>query len=484
MISVLVPVYNTPYKWIKDCHISIMSQTFKQFEIVYVNDGSTSSETLKFLDEIRNNRFCNIIDLKENVGISKALNIGLMHCKYDYVARMDSDDIMYNNRLWYQYNYMIKNPHVDLVGTGMNYIKMINDKWILEINNNYHPEQITIDVITNSDWFLNHPTVMFKKNKVISIGGYNDKLRGYAEDFDLWARMFMNDMVMHNIKYNLISYRMTNESLSHKIVKDNVNHVKKLQDKIKLKHGLIKLTNDDIVQLEIKKDNNLNIGILIIATDKYIEFVKPLVDSINKFFLKDYNKTIFCFTDKVDYELPDNVVKIYQEHSIWPSIVVKRHEIIYKNIVYYKNIDVLYYIDADMMINSEIDEQILPDDRGLIAVIHPGYYKDKIQCFERNPLSTAYVNYEHHIYHCSGIQGGKKEQFLESYKVMLDNTKQDLNNNIIAVWHDESHWNHYLINNPDSYKELDCSYCYPEQWKLDLPKRIIALDKDYEYFRK
>jgi len=227
----------------------------------------------------------------------------------------------------------------------------------------------------------------------------------------------------------------------------------------------------------------MKIGFLIIATNKYIQFVTPLVDSINKYFLPDYDKTIFCFTDKMNFDLQSNVIKIQQEHMKWPLPTLKRYEIFYKNKEHYKDIDILYYLDADMLINSTIGEEIIPNDNELLAVIHPGYFRDKIQTYERNPQSTAYVDYNHYVYHCGGVQGGYKNKYLEVCKILMDNINEDFNKGIIAIWHDESHWNHYLINNPNSYKELDSSYCYPESWNLSLDKRIIALDKDHDKIR-
>lgn len=487
MISILIPVYNTPYTWINQCHISIMNQTYRRYEVIYVNDGSTNPETLRFFDEIKNNRFCRIINLEKNVGIAKALNIGLKECRYDLVARMDSDDIMYNNRLLYQLNYMIKNPNVDLVGCGINYYRLKNNKWEIELNKNFHPPIITFDVITNGDWFLNHPTVMFRKDKVLSLGGYNEDLHGYAEDFDLWSRMFMADMVLHNIPYNLIIFRFSDDSLSHKFVPDNVNHIKELQNEIKNKYGVINI--DEIlkeekeeVKIKIIKPK-MKIGFLVIATNKYIRFVNPLVDSINRHFLQDYDKTIFCFTDQMDHDVQDNVVLIHQEHMQWPLPTLKRYEIFYQNRKEYSDMDVLYYLDADMLINGTVGTEILPDERGLVAVVHPGYYRDKMQTYERNPKSKAYVNDNHYVYHCGGVQGGTKNKYLEVCKTLMININDDMKRDIVAIWHDESHWNHYLINHPNNYKELDSSYCYPEGWNLNLPKRILALDKNHNEIR-
>ena len=232
MISIVVPVYNTPYDWIKSCHTSIMTQTFINFEVIYVNDGSTNEETLKFLDEIKDNK-CRVINL-EHVGICKVLNIGINECKYDYVARMDSDDIMYNNKLEYQYNFMKRNKFIDLTGTYMDCIKLIDDNWIISPTSNYHEPLVTFDVITTKPWIMNNPTVMFKKEKILSVGGYSEEISNiYAEDFDLFAKMFISGMVLYNIPTPLLIYRLSPNTLSYRYSPNNVNFIKEWQEKIK-----------------------------------------------------------------------------------------------------------------------------------------------------------------------------------------------------------------------------------------------------------
>lgn len=227
----------------------------------------------------------------------------------------------------------------------------------------------------------------------------------------------------------------------------------------------------------------MKIGFLVIATNKYIKFVKPLTDSINKYLFQNHEKTIFCFTDDVSF-VYDNVVNIYQEHMQWPLPTLMRYEIIYKNREKYNNIDVLYYIDADMLIHGNIGDELLPNNNELVAVEHPGYFRDKIQCFETNVNSTAYLEREKYgMYYCGGVQGGSSETYLTVCKQLMDNINIDKNNNIIAVWHDESHWNCYLNNNKGKFKTMTSTFCYPESWNLNIPKRIIALDKNHTEMR-
>lgn len=234
----------------------------------------------------------------------------------------------------------------------------------------------------------------------------------------------------------------------------------------------------------------MNIGLLIIATNKYIKFLNPLVDSINKYFLTGHTVTVFCFTNIIDHKVTDNVKIIQQEHMPWPLPTLKRYEIFHNNRELYVNMDYLYYLDVDMLINDYVGDEFLPDEKDLICVIHPGYRRDLLQSFERRTVSTAFVDYKHHIYHCGGVQGGKREAYLKVCEVLSKNILDDMNRGIIAVWHDESHWNSYLVNNPNSYKELDCDYCYPENppenpnsWNLPNKKIIIALHKNHAEMR-
>lgn len=228
----------------------------------------------------------------------------------------------------------------------------------------------------------------------------------------------------------------------------------------------------------------MNIGILVIATNKYIKFVNPLVDSINKYFLTNHKKTIFCFTNHTDIIPQDNVKIIFQKHMPWPMPTLKRYEIFFKNKEQFNDMDVLYYLDADMLINDYINDDFLPGDKKLVTVIHPGYFRDKIQSYERNPNSTAYVDCsKHYVYHCGGVQGGYTKDYIDVCEQISKNITIDFTRGIIAIWHDESHWNKYLISNPSIYTELDCSYCYPESWNLPFDKKILALDKNHAEMR-
>lgn len=207
--SVLLSIY---YKekplYLKEALNSVFNQTVQSQEIVLVKDGPLTDE----LDEIINNyvsQYPNlkVISLPQNQGLGKALNEGLKHCRYDIVARMDTDDISKPDRFEKQIKIFEENPDIDVVGS-----------WIDEFEGN------TDNVISirklpekHNDIFryakkrnpINHPVVMFRKQAVIDAGGYQHFL--LFEDYYLWVRMLLNGAKFYNIQESLLYFRFSSD---------------------------------------------------------------------------------------------------------------------------------------------------------------------------------------------------------------------------------------------------------------------------------
>jgi glycosyltransferase involved in cell wall biosynthesis len=202
MISVLLPVYNTNPEHLVECLESIMLQTFNDFEVVLVNNGSTDWNTLTTISLLRNHKKIKIIDCPRQSGkknLSVALNTGLKECAYEYIARMDSDDVMNPERLSKQFNCMKENPHIDILGTQL---KNMNSKQVTS-----HPEYIPQFYYKVSTFFLCHPTVMFKKNKILEIGGYQETPDHIPEDYLLWVKALKAGLQIYNLQEVLVLYR-------------------------------------------------------------------------------------------------------------------------------------------------------------------------------------------------------------------------------------------------------------------------------------
>ena len=229
----------------------------------------------------------------------------------------------------------------------------------------------------------------------------------------------------------------------------------------------------------------MKIGLVVIATGKYTQFIPPLFKSVQKLFMKGHEVKIFVFTDG---KIPENdvVKRVEQEHLGWPGATLKRYHIFDKNKEILSKMDYLFYCDADMKFVGDVGEEILPEkeSNGLVGTQHPGFYSaGKRGTYETRPESTAYVSPEEgSIYYAGGFNGGTSEAFLNMSKIIKERVDKDLEKDIIAVWHDESQMNRYFIDNKP--KILNPSYCYPESWSIPFEKKLLALDKNHNEIRK
>ena len=230
----------------------------------------------------------------------------------------------------------------------------------------------------------------------------------------------------------------------------------------------------------------MKILILTIATNKYIQFVERLYDNIEDNFLNGHQIQGLLFTEH-DVETSDNIKVSQIEHEDWPMPTLKRYNYFIKEKEYISQFDYCYYFDVDMGIVGKVGDEILGD---LVATMHPyqSFYPKQQRTYDRNPKSLAYVpaGQEGELYYAGGFNGGSTKRFLEMAEVLADRVNKDLENDVIALWHDESQMNRYLIDNPPTLS-LTPSYCFAEEQmhNSDYPyePNIIALKKDHNELR-
>jgi histo-blood group ABO system transferase len=225
----------------------------------------------------------------------------------------------------------------------------------------------------------------------------------------------------------------------------------------------------------------MKIGLLIIATEKYTKFIQPLIESADKHFLKGHEVTYFVFSNKDQIELDtERDVRLTRvEHMQWPYMTLFRYKFFTESNQKLSEMDYLYYCDADMLFVSEVGDEILSD---LVATIHPGYLGGR-GTPETRPQSLACVfPHEQMEYYAGGFNGGTSKSFLKMSSILSERINEDMKRGIIAIWHDESHMNRYMIDHRPT-KVLDPSYCHPESWNLPYPKRLLALDKNHSEIR-
>jgi histo-blood group ABO system transferase len=223
------------------------------------------------------------------------------------------------------------------------------------------------------------------------------------------------------------------------------------------------------------------VGLLVMATGKYIQFIPPLISSARNFFCPNQNVTYFVFTDQpADHIMAHDVRVIYQKRLGWPFDTMHRFLVYLNNWNSLENMDYLFACDADMRFMDVVGDEILSDR---VGTQHPGFV-GKRGTYETNSISKACVhNNEGKYYFAGGFYGASQPQFLKLLQTLTRNIDEDMKKNFIAIWHDESHLNRYFIDNPPT-KILSPEYCYPESWKIPYKKRLIALDKNHAECRE
>lgn len=202
-VSIILPVYNCEH-YIGQCISSILNQTYKNFELVIINDGSTD-ETLNIINRFEDDRI-RLYD-RENKGLIATLNELIQLSKYDFIARMDGDDICVSTRIEEQMKKI--NEGYDIVSSNA----IVIDNNGNEVKVTQYPttqKEIIAHLCFNSPFI--HPAVLARK-KIFDIG-YSDKYI-HAEDYCLWVNALLKkEYRAYCIKKPLLKYRVHENSVS------------------------------------------------------------------------------------------------------------------------------------------------------------------------------------------------------------------------------------------------------------------------------
>ena len=226
-ISVIMPVYNTEEEYLREAIESILNQTYKDFEFIIVNDGSTNNAEdviLSYKDERIRYHF------QENQGIATALNNGFDMAQGEYIARMDSDDISLPDRFAKQVEFLDNHPDISVLGTWAKFFPAKKNSVI------DHPEfPCYIDFILSCK--IVHPSAMLRKKSFDMYNLRYNKEFNSAEDYELWSRA-IGYLKFANLQEVLLNYRWHESntckvsrkkqiSLSNKIVENMLNFLTK-----------------------------------------------------------------------------------------------------------------------------------------------------------------------------------------------------------------------------------------------------------------
>ena len=206
-VSVVIPAYGA-VPFLAETIASVQDQTDVNVEIIVVLDRP-SLEAKQFTDQISKN-FQNIKVIESaKPGISAALNQGILNSSFPIIARIDADDLMIPYRLTKQFEFLSKHPEIDCVGSQVEFFGGVKGK---RSQTCFPTVPIWISRGLKIRNVIAHPSVMYRKNKIIEAGLYRSEFNG-GEDYDLWLRLD-NGKNIANLSSALTKYRIHEEQIT------------------------------------------------------------------------------------------------------------------------------------------------------------------------------------------------------------------------------------------------------------------------------
>ncbi|MDR1169523.1 MAG: glycosyltransferase [Prevotellaceae bacterium] len=218
-VSVVMPVYNAE-QYLRESVDSILSQTYRDFELIIIDDGSEdgSVDLVKSYDDDR----IRLIRMPHN--FIDSLNAGISEARGKYIVRMDADDIMDTKRIEMQFEYMESHLDIDVCGTWASFFGTMNSK-VCTLQK--HADIACSMMFNNS---IVHPSAIIRSESMRKYSLSYKHEYVYAEDYKLWTDFLMHGCKLANIPYFLLNYRCGNTQVTQKhaeemnIVAEKIKH--------------------------------------------------------------------------------------------------------------------------------------------------------------------------------------------------------------------------------------------------------------------
>ncbi|MCD8429780.1 glycosyltransferase [Tenacibaculum finnmarkense genomovar ulcerans] len=263
-LSIVIPVYNTPVKFLIECLESLKYiPSFIKSEIIIVNDGSTEKEILDYLSRLDKKNF--LIKHEQNGGAGFARNRGIEVSKGQYIFSLDADDVL-NDDFEIFINYLQHNPEVDVLYGDFLYFGDIN-----KVQKNHKFDKLTL-------WFeSNIPACsFFKKSAWKKVGGYDESLKTF-EDYDFWIQCAVKGCEFKYLPYFTFKYRKINDGIS--LYQKTKTLHKKYFKLIRSKIPLTEIKLSDVfkyIKISYSRKRTQNKNILIASVGAFFRLLKVL----------------------------------------------------------------------------------------------------------------------------------------------------------------------------------------------------------------
>lgn len=218
--SVLLSVYiKEQPSYLLESLSSVFRQTLKATEVVLVEDGPLTEDLYRILDEFKSKEpTLKTVPLEKNMGLGNAISVGLQHCSYELVIRMDTDDISYDNRFYEQVKFMIAHPEISVLSSSVDEFIDDPNKIISQRRLPETPQSLKKFAKYRSP--INHPSAIFRKSDILKAGNYNDI--PLFEDYFLWAKVLMNGGKLYCMQEPLLAFRMNRDTYKRRTGLDYV----------------------------------------------------------------------------------------------------------------------------------------------------------------------------------------------------------------------------------------------------------------------
>lgn len=294
-LSVVMAEYNTKETELRESINSILNQTYQFFELIIVDDcGKNNVENI--VKSFKDNRI-KVIKNEKNIGLAESLNKGIKCAKYNYILRMDTDDICFKDRFEKQIKFALEHPEYSIIGGKHVYF---------DENGEYESRFIKTGEIIEKDFLYNtpfsHPTLLIKKDDLINLGGYPNYKRG--QDYAMEMQMYSKGCKGYIMDEILIKYRQDKDGYKKKNYKSRV-----LEYKIRKKY--------------FKKLN--------LPFYRGIFIIKPLIVGLIPLkLLKKYHEININNKIKTIIKRPENII-VFTNNKLMPILSDEKYlKIVYK----------------------------------------------------------------------------------------------------------------------------------------------------------
>ncbi|PGA14220.1 hypothetical protein COL65_22230 [Priestia aryabhattai] len=273
LVSVIMSVYNTENSYLVEAIESILNQTYENFEFIIIDD-CTNEGNVEVIKKYKDSRI-NLIQNKNNLGLTRSLNKGIKLAKGKYIARMDADDISELDRFEKQINYLEENPEVMVLGgyaqiLGKNKIFMSK----LEDDETFKIRMMFFNCA------LAHPTAMINKNLLISHHIQYDESIKKSQDYMLWVECMLVSKirVLNDV---VLQYRIHDQQITI------ANSEEQKKCTIEIQKKLLELLIEEPISEEI---GNLHYSI---ASGQYCSSIENYERHMNTLIKSNENKLLY-----------------------------------------------------------------------------------------------------------------------------------------------------------------------------------------------